>query len=536
MAMANATDGSMGGAGLGADSLVLSSLLAFFVVNLVGQMTVFSMTSVLEYKRRETGKKDAAPADMSWQEQGGQSVLKPVESPIIAKKRKENGGRTVTWAETKEHSSKEDCWVVLDGKVYDVTSFVDRHPGGWRPMVHGSENDKTEAFNEFHPAAVAEKWLPQFYIADVADYEVSELVRDYRAIRQEFLARDLFENTSTYYTAKMVWLVSIFAPTVYGAMACSSTFAHMASACGMALFWQQLAFVGHDVGHNSVSHRRETDLFYGGLFGNALGAIGLSWWKLSHNTHHVVCNSIEHDPDIQHQPFLVVAEKIFGRFYSTFHERFFTTNAAVRFLVSYQHFLFYPFMAFARFNLIIQSFLVLFSKEPCQYRAMEFCSLASFWLWFGALLNALPTPQERLAYVIVSFALSGVLHVQITISHFSMDVFNGNSPDDWIRHQLATTMDVSCPTWLDWFHGGLQFQVQHHLWPRLPRAHLRLARERLLALAAKHELKYVEMDFIAANKRLIGQLYKTALVARTLEKGDAGFYHSQLWDGINAQG
>lgn len=46
----------------------------------------------------------------------------------------------------------------------------------------------------------------------------------------------------------------------------------------------------------------------------------------------------------------------------------------------------------------------------------------------------------------------------------------------WVRKQLATSMDVECPTWMDWFHGGLQFQIEHHLLPRLPRHNLRYAK------------------------------------------------------------
>jgi len=63
--------------------------------------------------------------------------------------------------------------------------------------------------------------------------------------------------------------------------------------------------------------------------------VSLGWWKRSHNVHHVICNSIEHDPDIQHLPFFAVSEKIFGGYFSTYHSKQFVFDSITRFIVSY---------------------------------------------------------------------------------------------------------------------------------------------------------------------------------------------------------
>lgn len=65
------------------------------------------------------------------------------------------------------------------------------------------------------------------------------------------------------------------------------------------------------------------------------------------------------------------------------------------------------------------------------------------------------------------------LHVQITLSHFGMSTTDFGPSEPFPVKQLRTTMDVDCPEWIDWFHGGLQYQVVHHLFPRLPRHNLR---------------------------------------------------------------
>ena len=72
----------------------------------------------------------------------------------------------------------------------------------------------------------------------------------------------------------------------------------VAAALSIALFWQQVAFIGHDLGHSAVTQKRKTDNLLG-LLVNAGVGIGMSWWKSTHNVHHLVVNSADSDPDIQ---------------------------------------------------------------------------------------------------------------------------------------------------------------------------------------------------------------------------------------------
>eukprot|EP01044_Picomonas_judraskeda_P012215 COSAG03_NODE_1733_length_3586_cov_630.263550_3_plen_157_part_00 len=104
--------------------------------------------------------------------------------------------------------------------------------------------------------------------------------------------------------------------TVFG----GSLSARLLGAAVLGFFWQQIAFVGHDIGHNSITHRRSVDYMLGAV-NVALFGVSMGWWKRSHNTHHVVCNSVENDPDIQHLPVLAVTPSIFKGFVSTYHAK-----------------------------------------------------------------------------------------------------------------------------------------------------------------------------------------------------------------------
>ncbi|CAN0907668.1 Delta(8)-fatty-acid desaturase 1 [Linum grandiflorum] len=99
------------------------------------------------------------------------------------------------------------------------------------------------------------------------------------------------------------------------------------------------------------------------LAGNCLAGISIGWWKWNHNAHHIACNSLDFDPDLQHIPFFAVSSTLFSSITSCFYDRKLSFDPAARFLVSYQHLTFYPVMCFARINLFAQSFLLLLSKR-----------------------------------------------------------------------------------------------------------------------------------------------------------------------------
>lgn len=152
------------------------------------------------------------------------------------------------------------------------------------------------------------------------------------------------------------------------------------------------------------------DNILGVLVGNFCGGISIGWWKRSHNVHHIVCNSIDHDPDIQHLPALAVTKDIFPGFFSTYHMKQFVFDPLSRFLVAYQHWLYYPIMGLARFNLYLQSFLLILSREKVDYRALELVGMAFYFTWLTLLTCSVPS-NERWMFLLVSHAVGGVLHV-----------------------------------------------------------------------------------------------------------------------------
>lgn len=477
-----------------------------------------------------------------WREDGGLSKLVSLHPNNIARNKEL---KTFTMEDVAQRNSKNEAWIIIDDLVYDVTNFVSKHPGGELVLLDMAGKDCTDVFANYHSARIYKSWLPPYLIGKVESVHVPPHVKDFRNVRQELLRRGLFETSKSYYAELYVWYFFLLASSLYLSLAGESTAAHMTGALLMGFFWQQLAGLGHDLGHGSVSHDVKHDSWVGATIISGLLGISTSWWKKSHNTHHVVCNSIEHDPDIQHMPFFAVSEKILEKpFWSTYHSKVVHFDAVARILIRYQHLLFFPIMMFGRINLYVQSWLLVFTTPRKDsvvflFRNTEVLSLLFFFGWYSCVALSMPTWGETIAYTAISHAFTALLHIQICLSHFSMETYHGNAynddSDEWYKMQIKTTLNVDCPEWFDFFHIGLQFQVEHHLFPSLPRHNLREARKLVKEVCRKHGITYHELTFLEGVKKTYMGLQETAMKARS------GAYDVQrdthkLMDMLNARG
>ncbi|EFP82296.2 uncharacterized protein PGTG_07693 [Puccinia graminis f. sp. tritici CRL 75-36-700-3] len=286
-----------------------------------------------------------------------------------------------------------------------------------------------------------------------------------------------------------------------------STLRCFVSAVFLGLWWHQITFVAHDAGHSGITGDWLKDRLIGILIGNFLGGISIGWWCDNHDVHHLVTNHPEHDPDIQHLPFFAISTKFFKSLRSTYYKHTMRFNRFAKFSVKHQHQFYYFIMLFARFNLLFNSCLYLATRKKQKMRNLEIAGIIFFWVYFGFILSLLPGIPTRIMFLLVSFAVTSPLHVQIVLSHFAQSTADLGLNECFAHRQIRTTMDVSCPPWLDFLHGGLHMQVTHHLFPRLPRHRLRLASERFVQPWCRQEgLTYSSMGFVQGNSKVLGTL------------------------------
>jgi len=237
-------------------------------------------------------------------------------------------------------------------------------------------------------------------------------------------------------------------------------------------------WIGHDYIHGvdkfSFSMRN---------FGSLAAGMSAAWWSDKHNKHHAVTNEIGADEDLATEPLLYV--------YSPAPEK----DSTLR---KYQHlyFLFPLSMLFAiwRFDsmkLVIKDFLSGW-KRKSQY---ELLGMAAH--YFIA-LKLIPAP-----IFFTSIFISGLMTaIIVTVTHQSEDFFDEHNPD-FVDAQFRSTRDVECSNIVsDWLWGGMQYQLEHHLFPSMPRSKYPELSKLLKKFAADNNVEYrvsKEFDIVKAN-------------------------------------
>ena len=365
-------------------------------------------------------------------------------------------------------------------------------------------------------------------LSDTAEYPSLDsasqdlIVQKYRVLNEKIRARGLYNCSYTNYAIEVSRYSLLFASFVYflrtGHYALSGLF--------LGLFWHQLVFTAHDAGHMGITHNFQIDTCIGIFVADFLGGLSMGWWKRSHNVHHIVTNSPEHDPDSQLMPFFAISHRFFDSLKSTYYNHIMPYDAFAKITVQYQHWLYYPILAFGRFNLyrLSWSHLIFFPgpfKGPAYWhRHLEITGQILFWYWFGycTVWCSIPTWFDRVLFVLISHTVTAPLHVQITLSHFAMSTADLGTHESFPQKMLRTTMDVECPPWFDFIHGGLQFQAIHHLYPRIPRHNLRKAQGLVKEFCAEVKIPYAILGFVEGNGKVIGRLGEVARQAQILEQ------------------
>ncbi|KAF7310853.1 Delta 8-sphingoloid desaturase protein [Mycena chlorophos] len=300
----------------------------------------------------------------------------------------------------------------------------------------------------------------------------------------------------------------------------------LTSALSLGLFWQQLTFFAHDLGHVSVTHNWAMDRILGTLIADWIGGLSIGWWVDNHNVHHLVTNHPTHDPDIEHLPFFAITTAFFDSLWSSYYKRTLYFDRFSKWFVQVQHRLFYIVLGLARFNLYANSYPYLIRKTFDQKRvrgaywawALEVAGIVFFWSWYGRVVANCDSWQTALGYFVISHIAASPVHVQIVLSHFSMSTEDLGPTESFPDRQLRTTTDVVCPDWLGWVHGGLQLQVTHHLFPRLPRHNLKAASVLVKEFAQEQGLEYREFGFVDGNQDVIGVLRGVADQVKIMQK------------------
>ncbi|CAI5491591.1 unnamed protein product, partial [Closterium sp. Naga37s-1] len=418
-----------------------------------------------------------------------------------------NAAKQFTMDEVFKHNRPGDAWVVVQNKVYDVSDFADRHPGG-RVIYSLAGRNATDVFAAFHKPST-KAFLATLQIGELKESEVEptgDLLKDFRDLRSSFEAKGYFKSNPAYYLFKVLSTFAIVAASIAIIMWTSDPRWVLFSGMLLGLYWQQVGWLSHDFLHHQVFQSRFWNTFIGGyIHGNLAMGFSTNWWKNKHNTHHAVPNECDKeyrpiDPDIDTLPYLAWSEDILAT----------VKSKTVRSLLRYQSPLFFPILSFARFAWSYASLTYCFSDEvPEKERFWERLFMVLHYAWvLGFGFGCLPF-WTGLMWMLTGQICGGLfLAVVFVQSHNAMEIYNEGK--DFYTAQIVTTRDVNGGLFNDWFTGGLNRQLEHHLFPTMPRHHLGKTCKAVKELCEKHGLVYEDVSFAKGTSLVLEHLSRIA--------------------------
>ncbi|WP_431773997.1 fatty acid desaturase family protein [Streptomyces cucumeris] len=288
---------------------------------------------------------------------------------------------------------------------------------------------------------------------------------EFAPLLREVRAQGLLERRRGWYARMITLNLLALAAVVVALVLAGNTWWTLLLAPPLAVLSARTAFVGHDAGHSQIATGRRANRAIGLVHGNLLLGMSYAWWNDKHNRHHANPNHIEKDPDVGVGALVWTEEQAAER------------RGFARWVTRHQARLFFPMLLLEGIALKVSSVQDL-RRQPPRERAVEGALLALHLIGYGVLLLSCLPVGKALAFALLHQALFGLhLGMAFAPNHKGMEMPDA-AGERWghLRRQVLTSRNVRGGAVTDWLLGGLNYQIEHHLFPNLPRPHLRLAR------------------------------------------------------------
>jgi len=302
---------------------------------------------------------------------------------------------------------------------------------------------------------------------------------EFAPLLREIKQRGLLQRRTSHYAASILVNLGLLSAVWLGILALGNSWWVLLLAVPAAVLSTRTCFYGHDAGHQQIgSSRRLHDLL--GLFhGNLLLGMSYGWWNDKHNRHHANPNHTDKDPDVGAGVLIWTLDQARGR------------TGLLGWLTRNQAWLFFPLLLLEGFNLKVSGILDL-RNRPSAVRRLEAALIIVHHVVYAALLLSAMSPGLALAFAALHHMLFG-LHLGSVFApnHKGMEMPDGTQRWGHLEKQVLTSRNVNGGPVTDWLMGGLNYQIEHHLFPSMPRANLRLAQPIVQSYCERIGMPYV---------------------------------------------
>ncbi len=333
--------------------------------------------------------------------------------------------------------------------------------------------------------------------------EFPPITKAYTELSQVVRESGLLVRTPVFYAVVASAIVLGFAGCVTGFILLGDSWFQLFIAAALGILFTQVAFLAHEAAHRQIFASGPANDRLGLFIGNGIVGMSRSWWASKHTRHHANPNRVDKDPDIEIDTisFLDVdAAKARG---------------VQRWITQRQGYLFFPLLAFEGINLYVLALRHLFSRGEIKGRWGELGLLALRHAIFIAPIFLFLPVGLAFAFFGVSVAVFGIyMGASFAPNHKGMPIIAPGAKLDFFSKQVRTSRNIAGGWWATWLMGGLNYQIEHHLFPNMPRPHLSRARLIVREHCETLNVPYVETTLLQSYGIVIAYLNRVGLAAR----------------------
>ena len=328
---------------------------------------------------------------------------------------------------------------------------------------------------------------------------------EYVELKRLIKERGLLEKQPKYYTYKILLTLGMFAAGVVFLFVVNNIWLQLLDAIYLAIVLAQVGFLGHDAGHRQIFAKTWKNEVAGLLLGNALIGMSTGWWVDKHNQHHSHPNQVDLDPDID-LPGISFSE-----------EDAQNKRNLERFIMLRQAYFFFPMLLLVALDMKKTSLLHLI-RSKVKYRFMEWSlMIVHLVVPLSVLILRLGLWQGIVWLVINQMALGFILGSAFAPNHKGMPILDKNTPLNFLRRQVLTARNIHASPFNDFWYGGLNYQIEHHLFPSMPRNRLREAQIIIKDFCERQEIPYCETGIFRSYKEILQHLHQVSTALRYAE-------------------
>ncbi|MFI5908485.1 fatty acid desaturase family protein [Dactylosporangium sp. NPDC051541] len=323
---------------------------------------------------------------------------------------------------------------------------------------------------------------------------------DFAALARRINQEGLMERRPAYYVARMSVVALMLLGGWTAFVLIGSSWWQMFTAALLAITFAQVALLAHDLAHRQVFRTKRPSEIAGLVAGNLGIGMSYGWWMDKHTRHHNNPNHDDLDPDVAPEVLIWATESAVGR------------RGLAGFITRHQAGLFFPLLTLLAIDLKVSSIKAL-RNGVVKRRALESGLLVLHAAAYLTALFVVLSPLQAVAFLVVHQALFGVyLGMTFAPNHKGMPHPVGD--EDFLRKQVLTSRNVRGNRLTDAALGGLNYQIEHHLFPGMPTPNLRRAQPIVQAYCASVGVPYEEAGLIASYRQALRYLHEVGAPAR----------------------